>query len=165
MKNTLLRQIPSLKKQLVTYDSYKDKSLEELFSPSVWANSLILQADLLETSLWINQAKGLFRRESLPEEVQYAPVHAIKLVERPGKSPLLVLGGNESRIKPELGTQLGSYGWAVLLENGRWKVLKPQESGIFIPGEIRDFQSIKEENTSNLFVIRNNEKPLVFNYR
>nr|WP_255502077.1 FG-GAP-like repeat-containing protein [Algoriphagus sp. AK58] len=165
LKNPLLRQIPILKKQLLTYDSYKDKSLEELFPQSVWANSLFLQADVLETSLWINQPIGSFKKESLPAEIQYAPIHAITLMERRGQSPLLILGGNESRIKPEMGTHLGSYGWVLSFENHKWSIQKPQESGLFITGEIRDFQWINQENKTSLLILRNNEKPLVFNYR
>lgn len=163
LKNTLLRQLPSLKKQVLTYASYKDKTLEELFPESIWANSLFLQVDRLATSLWINQGGSKFELGNLPAEVQYAPVHAITLLKRPGKSPLLLLGGNESKIKPELGTQLGSYAWVVEQgTNKQWNVLKPQESGIYVSGEIRDFQWINTSNSTQLFVFRNNEKPLVY---
>lgn len=166
LKNSLLKQIPSLKKQLLTYAAYKDKTLEELFPQSVWANSLILQADRTATSLWINQGNGGFVEELLPAEVQYAPVHAITVLPRPGKSPLLLLGGNESRLKPELGTQLGSYGWVLERDqNNVWKALKPHQSGLFVPGEIRDFQWITFANQTHLLVLRNNEKPLVFTPR
>jgi len=166
LKNTLVRQIPSLKKQVLTYASYKDKTLEELFPQSVWANSLILQADRMETTLWINQGNGKMAQEELPMEVQYAPVHAITVFPRPGKSSLILLGGNESRIKPELGTQLGSYAWVLEKDsNNNWKALKPQESGLFVSGEIRDFQWIKSNNQTHLFVFRNHDKPLVFTVR
>ena len=166
LKNTLLKQIPSLKKQILTYAAYKDKTLEELFSQSVWANSLILQTDWMETTLWINQGNGKMRQESLPAEVQYAPVHALAVLPRPGKSALILLGGNESRIKPELGTQLGSYAWVLEKDaRNKWKALKPQESGLFIPGEIRDFQWIQSNKQTQLFVFRNNDKPLVFTTR
>ena len=166
LKNTLVKQIPSLKKQILSYAAYKDKTLEELFPQSVWANSLILQADWMETTLWINQGKGKMVQEALPAEVQYAPVHAITVFPRPGKSSLILLGGNESRIKPELGTQLGSYAWVLEKDvNNKWKALKPQESGLFVSGEIRDFQWIQSNNQTHLFVLRNHDKPLVFTVR
>jgi hypothetical protein len=166
LKNTLVKQIPSLKKQVLSYADYKDKALEELFPQSVWANSLILQADWMETTLWINQGNGKMVQEALPAEVQYAPVHAISVLPRQGKSLLILLGGNESRIKPELGTQLGSYAWVLDKDvNNKWKALKPQESGLFVSGEIRDFQWIQSNNQSHLFVLRNHDKPLVFTVR
>jgi hypothetical protein len=166
LKNTLVKQIPSLKKQILSYAAYKDKTLEELFPQSVWANSLILQADWMETTLWINQGNGKMVQETLPAEAQYAPVHAITVLPRPGKSSLILLGGNESRIKPELGTQLGSYAWVLEKDvNNKWKALKPQESGLFVTGEIRDFQWIQSNNQTHLFVLRNHDKPLVFTVR
>jgi hypothetical protein len=166
LKNTLVKQIPSLKKQVLSYADYKDKALEDLFPQSVWANSMILQADWMETTLWINQGNGKMVQEALPAEVQYAPVHAITLLPRTGKSPLILLGGNESRIKPELGTQLGSYAWVLEKDaTNKWKALKPQESGLFVSGEIRDFQWIQSNNQTHLFVLRNHDKPLVFTVR
>ncbi len=166
LKNTLVKQIPSLKKQVLSYADYKDKALEELFPESVWANSLILQADWMETTLWINQGNGKMVQEALPAEVQYAPVHAISVLSRQGKSSLILLGGNESRIKPELGTQLGSYAWVLEKDvNNKWKALKPQESGLFVSGEIRDFQWIQSNNQTHLYVLRNHDKPLVFTVR
>jgi enediyne biosynthesis protein E4 len=166
LKNTLVKQIPSLKKQVLSYADYKDKALEELFPQSVWAKSLILQADWMETTLWINQGNGKMVQEALPAEVQYAPVHAISVLPRQGKSSLILLGGNESRIKPELGTQLGSYAWVLDKDvNNKWKALKPQESGLFVSGEIRDFQWIQSNNQTHLFVLRNHDKPLVFTVR
>ena len=166
LKNTLVKQIPSLKKQVLSYADYKDKALEELFPQSVWAKSLILQADWMETTLWINQGNGKLVQEALPAEVQYAPVHSISILPRQGKSSLILLGGNESRIKPELGTQLGSYAWVLEKDvNNKWKALKPQESGLFVSGEIRDFQWIQSNNQTHLFVLRNHDKPLVFTVR
>ncbi|AMQ55749.1 VCBS repeat-containing protein [Algoriphagus sanaruensis] len=165
MKNSLLRQIPSLKKQLVTYASYKDKALEELFPEAIWANSLILPLDRLQTSLWINQGKGHLVEEFLPSEVQSAPIYANALISKPGKSPLLIVGGNQSRIKPELGSQLGSYGWVLEAKNNSWQALLPEQSGLFVPGEIRDIQVIEIANQSNLLVLRNNDTPLLFAIR
>ncbi|MFN3998350.1 VCBS repeat-containing protein [Algoriphagus sp.] len=166
LKSALIRQIPSLRKQLLTYESYQNKSLEELFPQAVWANSLTLQADILETSLWINDGQGKFLSVNLPIEIQSAPVYSITSIGQDSKIPYLIFGGNQSRIKPELGSQMGSYGW-VLKPDGKnqWKTLLPLESGLFVPGETRDMIQIKLENKPNLVVLRNNDTPLVFEIR
>lgn len=166
LKPALIRQIPSLRKQLLTYESYQNKSLEELFPQAVWANSLTLQADILETSLWINDGQGKFISTPLPIEVQSAPVYSITSLGSDLGIPHLIFGGNQSRIKPELGSQMGSYGWVLKPEGkNQWKALLPEESGLFVPGEIRDMIQIKLENKPNLVVLRNNETPLVFEIR
>lgn len=166
LKPALIRQIPILRKQLLTYESYQNKSLEELFPESVWANSLTLQAEMLETSLWINDGQGKFQSTPLPFDVQSAPVYSITPIETAAGEQYLVLGGNQSRVKPELGSQMGSYGW-VLKPDGKnqWKALLPEESGLFVSGEIRDLIQINLENKPNLVVLRNNDTPLVFEIR
>lgn len=166
LKPALLKQIPSLKKQLLTYESYQNKPLEDLFPQAVWAKSLTLQADQLATSLWINEGNGVFKSHALPFEVQSAPVYSISSI--PGKSglPYLIFGGNQSRIKPELGSQLGSYGWVLNpVSANLWKAMKPEESGLFVNGEIRSMLPIQIENKPNLVVFRNNETPIVFTIR
>lgn len=166
LKPGLVRQIPSLRKQLLTYESYQNKSLEELFPQAIWANSLTLHADILETSLWINDGEGKFLSVKLPIDIQSAPVYSITSISQDSEIPYLIFGGNQSRIKPELGSQMGSYGW-VLKPDGKnhWKTLLPEESGLFVPGEIRDMIQINLDNKPNLLVLRNNDTPLVFEIR
>lgn len=166
LKPALVRQIPSLRKQLLTYESYQNKSLEELFPEAIWANSLTLQADILETSLWINDGAGKFLAVKLPIDIQSSAVYSITSIVQDADLPYLIFGGNQSQIKPELGSQMGSYGW-VLKPDGKnhWKTLLPEESGLFVPGEIRDFLQINLENKPNLVVLRNNDTPLVFEIR
>lgn len=163
MKNSLIKQIPSLRKQLLTYSSYQNKSLEELFPESVISKSLTLQADLLETSLWINEGNGKLSLSPLPNEIQASPVFAIYALPSESGNATLFFGGNQSRIKPELGGQMGSYGW-VLKPSGKnqWKSLLPEQSGLFVPGEIRAILSIKIENEPHIITFRNNEKPIAF---
>ena len=163
LKNSLVKQIPSLRKQLLTYSSYQNKTLEELFPESVLSKSITLQADLLETSLWINEGNGKLSRSPLPQEVQASPIFAIHAIPSDSVASTLIFGGNQSRIKPELGGQMGSFGW-LLSPSGKdqWKALLPEQSGLFVSGEIRGILSIKIENEPHIVTLRNNEKPIIF---
>ncbi len=166
LKTSLLRQIPSLRKQLLTYESYQNKSLEELFPQSVWAKSLTLHAQILKTMLWINAGEGAFKSVDLPSEVQSAPVYSITALHIDQQLPYLVFGGNNSAVKPELGSQMGSYGWALKpLGENKWQALLPEQSGLYVTGEIRHLLHINIENKPNLLVLRNNDTPLVFEIR
>jgi len=163
LKSSLIKQIPSLRKQLLTYSSYKNKNLEELFPESVLSKSVTLQADILETSLWINEGNGNLSQRALPNEIQASPIFSIYALPSESGIATLFFGGNQSRIKPELGGQMGSYGW-VLKPNGKnqWKSLLPEQSGLYVPGEIRGILSITIENEPHIITLRNNEKPLIF---
>ncbi|MBB6325987.1 hypothetical protein FHS59_001615 [Algoriphagus iocasae] len=163
MKNTLLRQIPSLRKQLPTYASYQNKSLEELFPKDVLAKSLILKADILETKAWLNNGKNSFVELKLPQEIQSAPVYAIRSIKTKEQEQMLVFGGNQSKIKPELGSQMGSFGWAIKRDNqNHWKALLPEQSGIYVPGEIRDILTLSIQNENHLLFLRNNENTIAY---
>lgn len=163
MKNTLLKQIPILRKQLPTYSSYQNKSLEELISPSVLSKSITLTLDKLASTLWVNQGDGTFQEEPLPQEIQSSPIYAIlKSVSQDGEN-LLFIGGNQSRIKPELGSQLGSYGW-VLAKNeaGAWELLLPKKSGLKVDGEIRSMLQIEINKEKHLVVFKSNDKASIY---
>jgi hypothetical protein len=166
MKNTLLKQIPSLKKQLPTYASYQNKSLQELFPEDVLANSLILKTDLLSTSVWINNGSGSFKKADFPQEIQLAPVYAIQAFQENDGQQFLIFGGNQSKIKPELGSQMGSFSWVVQKSSkNNWKVLLPEESGIYVRGEIREILPIQIKNENHLLFLRNNENTIAFKVR
>jgi len=163
MKNTLLKQIPILRKQLPTYASYQNKSLEELIPSSVLSKSLTLTLDKLASTLWVNQGNGTFKEASLPQEIQSAPIYAVQKSSSQYGKNLLILGGNQSRIKPELGSQLGSYGW-ILVQNeaGIWKSLLPKESGLKIDGEIRSMLHLTINEKPHIVVFRSNDKASIY---
>jgi hypothetical protein len=123
-----------------------------------------LQADILETSLWINDGEGKFLSVKLPIDIQSAPVYSITAIGQDSEIPYLIFGGNQSRIKPELGSQMGSFGLVLVPDaKNTWKNLLPEQSGLFVAGEIRGILSLKIENKPHLLFLRNNEKPLAFN--
>ena len=166
MRNALIKQLPSLRKQLTTYASYSNKSLEELFSSDIFSKSITLSVDKLESTLWVNQGDGTFREAFLPQEIQSSPIYSIEKGATTEGRPFLIVGGNQSKIKPELGSQLGSYGW-VMQQNadGEWTVLLPAKSGIKVDGEIRSMLQLTLKNKPHLVLFRSNDKPIIYEIR
>lgn len=165
LKPTLLKQLPVLRKQLLTYDEYKNKRLEDLFTPEVLSRNVIFEAHTLETSLYMNQGNGNFSKAKLPSEIQNSPVYAIhSFRDEIGKIHLL-FGGNQSRFKPELGINMGSYGWHLMGSNHlNLHVLTANESGFFVKGEIRDIKSMMTSKGKKLLVMRNDNTPIIFEF-
>lgn len=162
MRNSLLKQLPGLRKQLSTYDSYKNKSLEELLPTTILSKSITLTVDKLASTLWVNQGDGTFKEALLPQEVQSSSIYSIVKSTTKDSRNLLIVGGNQSKIKPELGSQLGSYGWVMQQnKNGSWEIAKPQESGLKVNGEIRSMLQIAIKDKPHLLVFRNNEAPMI----
>jgi hypothetical protein len=77
----------------------------------------------------------------------------------------ILLGGNQSKAKPETGIYQGSYG--LLLKghgNGSFSALKQDESGLFIKGEMRSLTTIRVKNKPNIIVGKNNDFPVFLSY-
>ncbi len=162
LKTALLKQIPGLRKQLLRYDDYKDKTLEDLFPENVLSRSVVLQAKTLATTLYINQGNGKFEKSDLPSIIQASPVYAIHSETDENGHLSVFLGGNQSRIKPELGINMGSYGWLMERdEKQTWKALSASASGIYIEGEIRDIKPLTIKGKEMLVFLRNNREPVI----
>ncbi|GAB2621831.1 VCBS repeat-containing protein [Belliella aquatica] len=158
LKGTLLKQLPALRKQLLNYDAYKDKTIVDLFPKGLLENSLVLDVHTLETQLFINSGDGTFESSPLPSLIQSSPVYAIHAEKNESNQWELIMGGNQSKIKPEIGINMGSFGWFMRGENEQnLRMRSARESGIFIEGEIRDIKIIRTQNGSKLVVIRNND--------
>ncbi|WP_420384796.1 VCBS repeat-containing protein [Roseivirga sp.] len=102
-KDELIRQIPSLKKQLVYFEDYADKSIDQLFTKEVLANTKIYEVDERRTGIFYNE-NGQFTFKALPKEAQYGPVYAIETDDLNNDDETdIILGGNQYLVKPQFG--------------------------------------------------------------
>jgi enediyne biosynthesis protein E4 len=159
LKSSIFKQLPGLRKQLLTYDDYKDKRLEELFSKEILSRTVVLDVHTLESRLYLNQGNGTFAKVNLPSQIQNSPVFAIHSFQDSNGNVHLLFGGNQSRIKPELGINMGSYGWHLMVNRGmEFKVIPAQESGFFVKGEIRDIKEYQTPKGRRLIVGKNDNE-------
>lgn len=166
LKSTLIKQIPSLRKKLLSYDSYKDKTLSDLFAQEILDNNVVLNAEILRHVLFINQGDGTFVEEPLPKLLQSSPIYAIHSHLNHHGGLDIILGGNQSRIKPEIGINMGSYGWLMKSNPSTGlEIIPASQSGIFVKGEVRDIKPIKTQSGIKLAIIRNNESIIVLSER
>jgi enediyne biosynthesis protein E4 len=111
-----------------------------------------------------NNGDGSFSVIPLPAEAQIAPVYAIAAsdVDRDGALDIL-LAGNFDGVKPEIGRM--SEGRGLLLRGdgkGGFTAVRPPESGFVVPGQARDIRSVRTAAGERFVVVRNNERPLLF---
>ena len=161
LRHDLINQIKILKKQFPNYDSFKDASMDNIFSENQINNSYIPFVNNLQTSMFINKGGLNFDQVSLPKEVQFSPVHGInaKDFDKDGDFDL-VMGGNLFGVKPEMGRYDSSYG--IFLENkGDEKFeFHSDGKGLMVKGEIRKIISDEEL----LIISRNNNNVVIYEY-
>src|SRR5260221_10309119 len=164
LRHDLISQIPSLKKKFLKYESYKDATITDIFTPEQMTGALKLEAYNLATSILINDGKGKFEMRQLPMEAQFSPMYGICTGDFNGDGNQDVLmGGNFYRVKPEVGRYDASY--EVFLKGdgkGNFTYIKPKESGFFVDVEVRDVKKFVIGKSNYEIVARNNERPLIF---
>jgi hypothetical protein len=136
----LIKQIPSLKKKAILYSDFAKLSIDQLFTKAQLAKALILEANQLTSTVFINN-NGSFKPVDLPIEAQFSPIYAIMIddLNDDGYQDL-ILGGNQYLVKPQFGRFDASKGLVILGSKEGFK----SENALFldINGQIRDIQSI-----------------------
>lgn len=165
LKHELVAQIPELKKKYLKYESYKDQTLNDIFTEEQIANAVKLEVNYLASAIFWNQGDGTFTASQLPEEVQFSPVFASAVEDLDGDNiPEIVLGGNLYDAKPQAGQYDASYG-TVLKYNRRnqsYSALPRSASGLLVNGEIRDLQFVNSGDDRLLMIARNDDTLLTY---
>ncbi|MGH2643613.1 MAG: FG-GAP repeat domain-containing protein, partial [Chitinophagaceae bacterium] len=165
LRNDLLRQIPSLQKKFPHYSDYAGKTIQQIFTPEQLKGAIVRNAYDMQSSVLINEGNGKFILRPLPLRAQFSPVYSIYAGDMDGDGKVdLFLGGNLYAVKPQVGRYDASYG--VFLKGdgkGNFTYLTPEQSGLFVRGEVRDIKEINGPNGKKyLLVARNNDKALLF---
>jgi enediyne biosynthesis protein E4 len=166
MKQELAKQIPSIKKENLSYADYSKKSFQEIFDANVVENSVQKTASFQESIIAINKGNGQFEIRILPKEVQFSSVNAICTADVNKDGILdIILAGNQYEFKPQFGRLDANFG-SVLLgsKSGKYSWLPYANSGFVINGEVRKLNVVKNKNKSiSILAVINNAQPKIFN--
>jgi enediyne biosynthesis protein E4 len=164
LRQDIVSQIPSLKKKYLYFKNYKEQTINDIFASEKVTEALKYDVFTLKSCVMINKGNGQFEIRDLPIEAQLSPTFGIAIddFDHDGKQDI-VLGGNLSRAKPEVGTYLANYG-VLLRGDGKGNFTTTKNTGLKIIGEIRDLQTLKIKDKQVLMASRNNEGVKIFNY-
>lgn len=137
-REELMRQLSYFRQRFDNYKSYAGVTLGNLFSGEELSGAGPLRIDHLKSSLFLGGEKG-FRYQELPNQAQYAPVHAIQVFDfdRDGTEDIL-LCGNDSHFKIRLGKADANYGM-LFRGNGQgaFDYAPAPECGLKLKGDVR----------------------------
>ncbi len=150
-KDELERALPVLKKAYLTYSEVAGQTVQYMFY-DLFKDYREWKAETLASTAFINNGKGSFTAQALPEEWQLAPVFAF--APRPdGKT--ITAGGNFFGVVPYEGRYDG-----LLVSDFEFGTNPPNP--VFagkmagIPGEVRDAKWITVQKQKMLLLARNN---------
>ncbi|MEL6561178.1 MAG: VCBS repeat-containing protein [Bacteroidota bacterium] len=168
LKHELVAQMPGLKKKFLKYTDYNSKSLAEIFSGPQFDKTVVSELNYLESVVLINDGKANFTVKSLPWQSQVSPVYAIciKDINEDGNKDLII-GGNLSGVKPEMGQYDASYGQLLIGKGGgEFQYMDISESGLSLRGDVRHISSIEPIAGKNLImIVKNNDAAEVYEIR
>ena len=164
LRHDLVAVLPYLKKKYLKYESYKEQTIDDIFTKDQLAKAIKLEAKEMRSSVILNNRNGTFRMKALPMEAQFSTVSGIAVndYDGDGKQDIL-LGGNFYQSKPEAGIYDASYG--LLLKGdgkGGFTAIHTNKSGFFLKGAVRDIMTIKTKKKNLVVVARNNDQPKIF---
>ncbi|MFC4871294.1 VCBS repeat-containing protein [Negadavirga shengliensis] len=145
-RDELLEQISIMRNRFTNYADYAEAKLEDIFTAEELAGVGHMQADFLETALFLNDGERLAPKK-LPLMAQSSPVFAITSVDvdKDGHEDL-ILGGNIEKARLRFGKYDANPG--ILLKgdgNGEFTYVPQRISGFDIKGDVRSI--VKTENT------------------
>lgn len=156
-KDELERSLPVLKKAYLTYSEVAGKSVQFMFD-DLFKDYVELKAEVLGSSVFINDGKGNYSRKDLPEELQLAPLFSFSPVDQISKSSFIT-GGNFYGVTPYEGRYDAQLPSVFSYVNSNVKLTGKIPS---VTGEIRDIKWLKNKNGANIMVIARNNAALLF---
>jgi hypothetical protein len=157
LRHDLTVQIPSLKKKFLKYESFKDQTITDIFTPQEMEKAVKLEAYELSSSILLNDGQGGLSLRALPMEAQFSMTYAVAVedFDHDG-NPDIMLGGNLYSVKPEVGRYDASYGTLLKGDGkGNFVSVPSSKSGLFLDGEIRDLTTIEVGGQKYLLAARN----------
>jgi hypothetical protein len=161
MLDDMLKQLPILKKSNIKFADYSQRDINELFSADQLEKSLKLEITTLEHTALLSSSDGRYSVRQLPWQSQISSISAATMTDLDDDGHLdLILGGNQTKVKPELGAYRSGYG-TVLLGDGRgdFVPLGPDESGLVLKGDVRSF-AWKQDNDAPILMVGYNDGPI-----
>jgi len=154
-KDELERPLPVLKKAYLTYSEVAGKTVQYMFY-DLFKEYTELKAETLSSVCFINNGKGGFTVNVLPDELQLAPVMAFA-----NTTAGYIAGGNFYGVIPYEGRYDALFPSLFSL-NKIDNVFTNQAILPAIDGEVRDAKWLATSGNKKLMVIARNNKKLIF---
>ena len=162
-RDELADQMTNLRRKFVTYSSFADATMSDIFSEEQLQKSPKLEVNCLET-IWFENVKGKLEKRVLPQEANYAPIHAILADDFDGDGMKdLLLAGNVDYTRIRTGKTDANYGCLLKGDGkGHFQYVPQLQSGLNIKGCVRSLQSVTNSLGEKIVIVGiNNSTPLV----
>lgn len=159
-RDEMLDQMPALKRKYTNYALYADATMTDIFGQEAVDKSKKIYCRQLASIVLENKGDFNFTMHELPEEAQISRVSAIVPIDFNDAKKGMVLAGNFSCYRVQLGPCDASVG--VMLRQVapfKFESVAPAQSGFWAGGEIRGGVILKDKR---IVLSVNNAEPVIF---
>lgn len=157
-------QIPELKTKFKTYDIFASSNVGQIYGDDKLENALHYEATTFATTYFENIGNGVFEAHSLPQLAQLSSTNDFMIDDFNGDTHLdILLAGN--LYDAEVETTRNDAGFGLLLVGdgkGNFTAVNRQESGFFVPYNVKNMATLKHKNGQLILVACNNDALQIF---
>lgn len=152
------QQMPGIKKKFENYASFSVATLEDVYTEKALENALHYSVSSF-ASVFVENDGGKMKLRPLPVEAQISSIQAMVIKDVNADGHLdVVIGGNLYASEVETPRSDAGIGTVLLgTGDGSFKALLARESGLFIPGDVKDMTSFSGDGREYLIVTKNND--------
>lgn len=159
-------QVPAIAARFPTFAAFAEAGLEDIYGKRMLNDALHHSATEFGHQWLENDGHGNFTYHALPNAVQVAPIKAICRIDYNGdRYPDFLVAGNQVYAEVETPRADGGYG-RVLLGGpaGIERVVGPEETGLFLTGEVTGLVPVVIGGKKAIIVGRNDAKVQVLTF-
>lgn len=160
-KDELIEQLPVLRKRFLHYRDFSRSDVTGVLGEEALKAALLLEARNMASGWFENLGGMKFRFHAFPDAAQLAPIMC--LAHTPEGQ--LLLAGNFYGVGPARGQYDALRGLALEWRKGAFAAFPRQMAGLDAPGECRRMAWLRSDGQQRLFIARNNDRPLLFQYK
>lgn len=157
-KDCSSEQVPTLNSQIETYDLFGSSTLEEVYSEKALQSALVLKSHNFKSGILLNEGGNKFNFQPFPALAQVSSINdfVVRDLNQDGFKDV-ILGGNLFVSEIETPRNDAGYG-LVLLNNkkGEFTPLDANETGLFIPYDVKKLREIEMDSSTYLLIGSNN---------
>jgi hypothetical protein len=160
-KDELVKQMPYLNKEFLSYKNFARASLKDLFTAGKLSKARKIEVYELASCYFENEGNGKYKKKELPLLAQSSSIRSIAVNDfnKDGFKDLLIVGNNY-----EISTQLGRMDafHGLILQNdqkGGFVIVKQQNFDV--SGPARDLKNITIAGRDYYIVTINNDSPII----
>jgi enediyne biosynthesis protein E4 len=157
VKGDLTKELNGFRKKFINYSKLGLSPIDSIITPDMRKGAKILQANYLSSAIMINNGKGKFTIQALPQIAQVSPIYGsmVEDFDLDGNLDIICIGNNYGT---ELTTGRLDAGKGLYLRgngNGTFLPIPYNRSGLNLPYDSRNLTSISIGSSKLSYVLTN----------